>query len=106
MDGEYVVRHLTRGRSRCGHYTSVLRGKFVVYWSVSSLSFCTPRYIPSPLSLSHTMSAVAGARSQGPMENYNCFALVFFKDLNVFVFCMHIFDKMGYVNKKNCKSFS
>ena len=40
---------------------------FVVYWSVSSLSFCTPRYIPSPLSLSHTMPAVAGARSLGPI---------------------------------------
>ena len=44
------------------------RRPFVVYWSVSSLSFCTPRYIPSPLSLSHTMPAVAGARSQGPMD--------------------------------------
>ena len=43
------------------------RRPFVVYWSVSSLSFCTPRYIPSPLSLSHTMPAVAGARSLGPI---------------------------------------
>ena len=43
------------------------RRPFVVYWSESSLSFCTPRYIPSTLSLSHTMPAVAGARSLGPI---------------------------------------